>query len=300
MRAFRYAVDEALASIWRGRRSGVLSTLTIALALFVLGGFLLVAANLERLGAGWTSAAEMSVYLQDEASEAERRAIERAIAAEPAVLGREFVSKDEALRRFRRTFGELGATLDSVGDNPLPASFELRVAAGPEARSSLERLAETLRQLPGVADVRDDRVWMDRLAGLTTLLRGIGLALGSVLALAAALTVAGVVRLALHARRDELEIMQLVGAPGAYVRGPFLMEGVIQGGAGAAIALAALGAGYLVARSRYLAPLASAVDLTSLGFLPWRLSVLLVAGGMVVGCIGGAVAAWSGPDRSPR
>ncbi len=300
MRAIRYALDEALASLWRGRRSGVLSTLTIALALFVLGGFLLVAANLERLGAGWTSAAEMSVYLEDGASEAERGAIERAIAAEPAVLGREFVSKAEALRRFRRTFGELGAALDSVGDNPLPASFELRVAAGPDARSSLERLAETLRQLPGVTDVRDDRLWMDRLARLSTLLRGIGLALGSVLALAAALTVASVVRLALHARRDELEIMRLVGAPSAYVRGPFLVEGVIQGGAGAAMALAALGAGYLMLRSRYLAPLASAADLSALGFLPWQLSVLLVAGGMVVGGIGGAVAAWSGPDGAPR
>ncbi len=300
MRAIRYALDEALASLWRGRRSGVLSTLTIALALFVLGGFLLVAANLERLGAGWTSAAEMSVYLEDGASEAERGAIERAIAAEPAVLGREFVSKEEALRRFRRTFGELGAALDSVGDNPLPASFELRVAAGPDARSSLERLAETLRQLPGVTDVRDDRLWMDRLARLSTLLRGIGLALGSVLALAAALTVASVVRLALHARRDELEIMRLVGAPSEYVRGPFLMEGVIQGGAGAAMALAALGVGYLMLRSRYLAPLASAADLSALGFLPWQLSVLLVAGGMVVGGIGGAVAAWSGPDGAPR
>src|SRR5207247_213591 len=80
MRALRYAVDEAMASIWRGRQSGLLSTITIALAIFVLGGFLLVTSNLQRLGAGWSSAAEMSVYLDDDVTASDRSAIESALA----------------------------------------------------------------------------------------------------------------------------------------------------------------------------------------------------------------------------
>ncbi len=87
--------------------------------------------------------------------------------------------------------------------------------------------------MPGVADVRYDRQWLNRLLTVIRLIRGIGLALGTLLAVAAALTVANVVRLALYARRDELDIMQLVGAPPVYVRGPFVMEGVLQGGVGA-------------------------------------------------------------------
>ena len=75
MRAFRYAIEEAAVSLWRGRQSGALSTGTIALALFVLGGFLLVTANLEQLGAQWSSAAEMSVYLKDDVTPAQRTAI---------------------------------------------------------------------------------------------------------------------------------------------------------------------------------------------------------------------------------
>jgi cell division transport system permease protein len=106
------------------------------------------------------------------------------------------------------------------------------------------------------------------------------------------LTVANVVRLALYARREELDIMNLVGAPQAYVRGPFVMEGVLQGGIGALLALAALAVAFFAIRARYLLPLASALNVSSIHFLPAELCVLLVAGGMAVGCLGGLVAAW--------
>jgi cell division transport system permease protein len=115
------------------------------------------------------------------------------------------------------------------------------------------------------------------------------------LTLAAALTVANVVRLGLYARRDELDIMELVGAPRAYVRGPFVMEGTLQGGLGALVALVALGVVFLALRGHYLVPLASAINLSAVQFLSVELCLILVAGGMVVGCIGGLVAALSRP-----
>ena len=117
--------------------------------------------------------------------------------------------------------------------------------------------------------------------------------MGAILTMAAALTVASVVRLALHARRDEIEIMQLVGAPAAYIRGPFVMEGVIQGGVGALVALVALAVTFFSLRGPYLTPLAQPQSISrSSHFLPAELAVLLVGGGMLVGCIGGLVAAW--------
>jgi cell division transport system permease protein len=294
MRALRYSMDEALASLWRGRQSGLLSTGTIALALLVLGAFLLVTANLEQLGEQWGNVAEMSVYLKDDITAAQRTTIEQAIGPGGLVTTREYVSKADALARFRRTFADLSAAVDGLGgDNPLPASYELRLKGGGAARTAIDSLGLKLRQMPGVADVRYDRQWLDRLLGAVTIIRGVGLLLAAVLTLAAALTVANVVRLALYARRDEIEIMQLVGAPHAYIRGPFVMEGVLQGGAGALLALIALGAGFLAVRARYLAPLASAIDLASIRFLPVELCVLLVLGGMLVGCVGGLVAAWN-------
>ena len=132
MRALRYALEEALTSLWRGRHAGLLSTATIALALFVLGGFLLVTANLERLGAEWSRSAELSVYLKDDVTPDQRRAIEGALAPGDLIASREYVSKSDALARFKQTFGDLASTIDGLGDNPLPASIEVRLR--PEAR----------------------------------------------------------------------------------------------------------------------------------------------------------------------
>jgi cell division transport system permease protein len=87
--------------------------------------------------------------------------------------------------------------------------------------------------------------------------------------------------------------MDLVGAPPAYVRGPFIMEGVLQGGIGALVALVALGIAFLAMRTRYLVPLASALNISSIAFLPAELCLLMLIGGMAVGCLGGVVAAWN-------
>jgi cell division transport system permease protein len=291
LRALQYSLDEALASLWRGRHSGLLSTATIALALFVLGAFLLVTTNLERLGAEWSRSAELSVYLTDDVTPDQRRAIEVVLAPGNLIASRDYLSKIDALARFKQTFGDLASTIDGLGNNPLPASIEVRLQPGAGVAESVEALSAKVRGMPGVADVRYDRQWLTRLLSAVVVIRGVGLALAAVLTFAAALTVANVVRLGLYARRDELEIMQLVGAPQAYIRGPFVMEGVLQGGIGALLALLVLGVAFFALRGRYLAPLASALSLSTVSFLPVGLCLLVVAGGMVVGCVGGLVAA---------
>jgi cell division transport system permease protein len=296
MRAFRYSFDEAVASLWRGRRSGLLSMATITVALFVLGAFLLITSNLDRLSGEWSRAAEISVYVDDDISPADRGDVERLLApgANSPVASFEFVSKDEALRRFKTTFADLAGSIESVDGNPLPASYEVRLSPSPEAQAPIESLVEKLRDSAGVADVRFDRTWLDRLLSAINVVRGAGMALGLILTVAAALTVANVVRLALYARRDELDIMQLVGAPQMYIRGPFVMEGLLQGGIGATVAVALLAALFLATSARYLTPLASAVNLSSIRFLSPGLCVMLLGGGMLVGCLGGVVAAASG------
>jgi len=289
MRAWRYAFDEALASLWRGRRSGALSTATIALALFVLGAFLITTANLERLGREWSNSAQLSVFLNDNVSDAERAAIERTLAPGDIVANVQYVSKADALGRFKKTFSDLSSAIDGLGENPLPASYEVRIRS--ESNASVDLLVAEARQLPGVADVRYDREWLARLGAAIDVIRAVGGVLGLLLTLAAALTVANVVRLGLYSRRDELDIMELVGAPQAYVRGPFIMEGTLHGGLGALVALLVLGAVFLALRARYLVPLASAINLSAVDFLSVELCLVLVAGGMAVGCVGGLVAA---------
>ena len=288
---FTYCLDEARASLWRQRVSVVLSVLTIAAALFVLGGFLLITVNLDRAMSRWSAAAEFSVYLSDDISPEQRVALNALLGSHPAVASREYVSKADAALRFRRDFPDLAAGLADMPQNPLPASIEVRLNPARADGATLEAFAKQLMQTAGVADVRFDRRWLERLGQLASIVRWAGWILGAVLLVASVLTVATVVRLALHARRDEVDIMQLMGAPIGLLRGPLVVEGVLQGGAGALVALVALYAGYVLVRGRILAVLGPALDPAAVGFLPAGLSALLVLVGMAVGCAGGYLAA---------
>ena len=159
----------------------------------------------------------------------------------------QYVSKADALGRFRREFAELASLTNDFDDNPFPASLEVRVRSDAQEDGRADALVRRVSALPGVADVRYDREWLARLASGLSAVRGVGFGLAVVMALAAAVTVASVVRLGLNARRGELEIMQLVGSPLGFIRGPFIAEGVMQGGFGALVALALLWMGLAVA-----------------------------------------------------
>jgi cell division transport system permease protein len=293
MSALRYAVEEAIASLWRGRRFALLATATIATAVFVLGCFLVATANLERLAASWQGAAELSVFLADDASDADRRQVEALLAPGQVVSSFAFVSKAEALVRFKEMFGDLAPAVDALGGNPLPASYEVRLGSSDAARAGVEALVARLRQAAGVSDVRHDREWLDRLVTAITIVRRVGLLLGALLAIGAALTVTTVVRLALHARRDELEVMELVGSPPAFVLGPFIMEGALVGAVGGAAAVGALVAAYRALRPGYLVPWAAALSLPDVAFLSWATCLGLVLGATTVGCVSGWAAARS-------
>jgi cell division transport system permease protein len=205
-------------------------------------------------------------------------------------VAREYVSKSEAMGRFRRDFTELASLTASFADNPFPASVEVRVSPEAQENGGAEALVSRLASAPGVADVRYDRQWLTRVTAGLGAVRGAGFALGFVMVVAAALTVATVVRLALHARRDEIEIMQLVGAPYTFIRGPFVAEGLLQGGLGALMAIGLLWLGFRAALAWWGEPLGEVVDVTALHFLPGRMCAWLVAGGVAVGALGGYAA----------
>ena len=290
MRSLEYAFRQGGASLWRSRGSSAFAVLAIALALIVLGALLIVTWNAEQLIARWTAAAEFSVYLRDDATSEQRDAIEMAIDQSGLAAGREFVSKAEALTRFRREFAELAELTSGFDENPFPASIEVRVRPGAD-HDNAESVVKRLIAMPGVADARYDRDWLARLGtGLGTI-RAAGFSLALLMAVAAAVTVATVVRLGLRARRDELEIMELVGAPLAFIRGPFVAEGFLQGGIGALLAIALLWVAFLVTMTWWGSELNSLLDGQSMQFLPIRLCFYLILGGMLVGSAGGLVAA---------
>jgi cell division transport system permease protein len=292
MRALTYFIAEAAASLWHGRRAAVMAVLTIAAGLFVLGFFLIVNTNLQRLTGRWGEAAEFAVYLREDATPDQVRSIQELVGRSGLAVSQQHISKEQAASRFKQDFPDLAATAGQLQRNPFPASIDIRLR--PDVRAAedaVDALAKTLGTQPGVSDVRYDRRWLSRLNSVIRFVRTIGIVIVAMLAIAAALTVANVVRLAAHARRDEIEIMQLVGAPFTYVRGPLVLEGVMQGGAGALVAIVSLAALSGVVRVRYGSAVTDAIGAGSLTFLPVELCAVLLLGGMLLGCVGGLIVA---------
>jgi cell division transport system permease protein len=236
LRAVSYFVTEALTSLWRSRMVNAVSIGTIAVSLFVLGAFLTLAAALSGLVAKWTETVQVTVYLEDRLEPRVRESLENRLREDPAVAALSYVSRELALERFRAMFRDLSSLPEDLGENPFPASLEVNLRPERQSPGEVERLAKAFGDVPGVREIQYDLLWIERLSTGVRLVRAVGAFLGGVLVLAAVFTISNVIRLTIYAREDELDIMRLVGATRAYVKGPFVTEGVIQGGLGGLVA----------------------------------------------------------------
>jgi cell division transport system permease protein len=286
-----YSFAEAWVSLRRSGRSALVSIGTIAIAFATLGGFLLVSVNAQHVLDQWLQAAEMSVYLQEDVTDAQRADVEQFLRAHPAVAAVEYVSRERALERFRADFPELRDVTVGLGENPFPSAIEVRLKSDEGADAAADSLARDVSGRTGVSDVRYDRRWLQRLLGVVATARYAGALVAGILMLGAAFTVAAVVRLSLYARRDELEIMQLVGAPFSYIRGPAVVEGLLLGGIGAALALIVISILYSSLLQSLGADLAGFVGIGQLRFLGAFEMAIMLLGGVGVGAAAGTVAA---------
>jgi len=284
LRALAYFFAEAATSLWRSRLMNALSVGTIAVSLFVLGAFLTLASNLNEVVARWSRKVQVTFYLTDGLEAPIRESLVGRLKDDPAVESVEEISRDQALERFRSLFRDLQTLPDDLGENPFPASVEATLRPGRESPEEVKRLVGAFEKAPGVEEVQYDLLWIQRLATAIRLVRGVGALLGGILVLAGVFTISNVIRLTVYARQDELDIMRLVGATRAYVKGPFVVEGLIQGGLGGLISVGLLWAAFRVVAKDALA--ASDLLGRAVVFLPLDVCAFIVAGGMAVGVIG--------------
>jgi cell division transport system permease protein len=225
----------------RGLRSSPVTTavavVTIGVSLVLVGAFQLLLSNMEELLDEFGNDLQVTAYLEDGVTEAERRELVATLETVEGVAGVRAVSKQEALERFRRSVGQGAALIEGLDENPLPASLEISLV--PERRSpeGLRVAVESIDGLPGIADLASGQDWVEGYLRAVALVRGTGIGLGVILALATLLIVTNTIRLAVYARRDELGILSLVGASRAFMNTPFLIEGAAQGAVGGALAL---------------------------------------------------------------
>jgi len=284
MHALLHTLRRAVDALRRAPFVAAVAVGTLFVAVLLTGAFASALGAGERLLAAWAGEVPVSVYLARGADlEVARSAAERL--APGAVV--EAVTPREAMRRLRASLGDQGRVLDGLGDDVLPASVEVHVHGLSLSRA--RELAARLRDVPGAAEVDDGAAWLSRLENLLRQGRVVGLALLALVAFATAILVSNTLRLAVYARREEIEIMKLVGATDVYVGAPILLEGALQGLAGAALAVGALAASIWVLLPRLREALPIAARITRADLLPGSLLAALLLGGTALGLAASAL-----------
>jgi cell division transport system permease protein len=290
-----YFIREALRRIWLSKRTSFAAISMIAIALLILGGFLLLATNLDAAIGRWQERSKLTVYLTPDVSAEDLAALEAELDGYAPFERREMVSREEALVRFKQAFGELSGVVDELDENPFPASIEIEVPSSAIESVDFNRRVDRLRGLGGVDDLQFDWEWIARLRRLVDAMNLIGWIAGGVLAIAATFMIANVIRLTMILYREEIDIMRLVGATERIIRGPFLVEGIIQGLFGGGIAVGILWLAFTFAKQALDPSGALLWSFLFSTFLPWRSVALLIAAGVIAGLFGSwiSVREWS-------
>ncbi len=287
---FGFLLGEALRDLRRAGSVAVSAILLISLSLAALGAFWLLSSNLSHAVAQFRERVKIIVYLKREPAGSEAAALVERVRRMPGVAAVRYIGKTEALGTLKQVLGKDAALADSLPQNPLPASLEITPTEEGSTLDGARALVTRLSALPETEEVGGGVEWMDRFAHGQRLLWLFALSVGAVLAGAAILTVATATALVLHARREEMEIMRLVGAPEHVVRLPLLLQGMMQGLIGAVLAIWVLIGCYAIIGPRIEPLVTEALGVTRLAFLrPLNVVTLMVAG-TLLGGLGGWLA----------
>lgn len=285
VRTIEYYIREVFISLRRNNWMSVASIGTVAVSLFIFGMFLMMVMNMNKLAENMESQVQINVYLLDKVDREQARDIEKDLKEIEGVESVGFVTKDEAMERFKDRLGDQKTLLDALDEtNPLPDSFEVTVTNPDLVKSA----AEKMEKIDGVECAKYGQDVMEHLFEITRLLRIFGFTLMLVLAFATLFIISNTIRLTVFARRKEIAIMKYVGATDWFIRWPFVMEGMVLGLFGSIIAAMVLRTAYTAMAEKVYDTLAFFPLIPEQPFLTY-ITIVVVISGMVVGAIGSAV-----------
>lgn len=231
----------SLGKIARTPLAAMLTALVIGIALALPAGLYVAVNNLATVSYSWQESMQLSLFLKDSVSAERGTALARDIGNEPGVARTQFISREQSLREFRELSG-FGDALDLLQGNPLPAVISVSPQRG-QSKAEVQALLERLSKLTEVELAKLDQQWLERLyAVLAIAERAVGI-IAVLLGLAVMVIIGNTIRLDIESRREEIEVMKLIGAPGSFVRRPFLYSGFWFGLCGGALAWLLVGVG---------------------------------------------------------
>jgi len=286
MGRIHYFVERAFINIRQNLLVTLLTIGTITLAFLILSLALLIYVNLERVTESWSDRVQVTAYFSEDLSPGDLATLKAKITAVEGTSDVQYISKDEALKRFYGRLKGQEALLEGVSPEILPSSLEIHLKKNSRDSTSVSRYVERLKKIPMITEVQYGEEWVKRFSHFMNLIRFAGVLVAGFIVLAVVFIVANTIKLTIYARKDELDLMGLVGATRLFIKVPYLIEGVVQGGIGAILAI-------LVLLGVYLAFLNNADFFFSFNtmeagllFLPVTYLVALVFGGAALGFLG--------------
>jgi len=282
----RYFFRQALGNIFENRMVHLIGVGTMVIAFLIFDAFVLSFVNINV----WTQergrTLTMSIYFKGDPDRSAIEDIQRDLLNYPVSITR-FISKQDAMKSLRRRLGEKGGLLEGLKENPLPASLEIILSRDEIDDSLPYELKKKLERIENVDEVQYSEEWIDQIQAVMGAIEIVGLIFGGLLFLAALFIVTNTIKLTIYSRKDEIEILKLVGATNGFVRAPFLIEGSIQGFLGGSVAMSILFLVYILVTNKVDLRIGfGALDLV---FLSPESILLLVATSMIVGFIGSTV-----------
>ena len=207
----------------------MVSIATIALSVFIVSAFSLFFNNATDFLDAWQKGIRIITYLDDTATESRRADLKQRIESLNGVAAIAFISKDDAYQDLRQKIGQQSSLLENLDKNPLPDSFEITLADSFRNLEDIEKLAQTIAELPYVGDVEYAQKWLYRFSGIYNLFKVTGLVLVSIFFIATLLIIANTIRLIMYSRREEIEIIRIIGADEEFIKYPLFFAAVAQG-----------------------------------------------------------------------
>ena len=292
MKSFIYnTVNLTFSSINSNKQLFLLSVATNFIAFSVLGLFFLLFVNLNTLFSTWDKHVQLIVYLDNKNSNANKKKIELLFEANDKIESVVFISRDQAWKNFQSEFSTRSKFVTSLKFNPLPDSYTIRFASGSDRLKNIRDFSEKIKNYKGVESIEYGEKWISRFEQFMIFLRGFIVVFGIVLFSGMILIISNTIKLSIYTRRDEIDLMSLLGATHRFIKAPLLLEGVLQGIAGALLSLVGIKLIHLYMVFRFQGSLESVFRGVDFQFLTNPIIYSIVGTGSIIGILGSLLSA---------
>jgi len=284
-----YFFREAFQSIKINRFTHLVTIGTITFALLTFGIFIVTVINLNRIFDDWGKRIHLIAYLGKNTDAEEIKKTRERIANLPHTKNVTYVSKERALALLKESLKGQDGILENLDENPLPASLEIQLKEAYKNTQSLKTFVAEIKRIDTISDVEYGQEWLEKFSAFISIVKLVGVSIGAFLLLATILIISNAIKLTIYSRREEIEIMKLVGATNFFIQIPFFLEGFIQGLCGSLLALGILYVSYKILISKIISDYSLYLGAFNFIFLPQKLVIALIFFGILLGIFGCAL-----------